>query len=238
MSSRFPRLEWLAHWVGIEHSPVSHSERLLSGCGGFLGILGIVIASQDLGLNAQLLIIASMGASAVLLFAVPHGALSQPWPVAGGHLLSAAVGVACYRWISHPVLAAAMAVGLAITVMHYLRCLHPPGGATALIAVVGGNDIHQLGFAYLLYPVGLNLLIILLIAVIFNAPLRWRRYPVAWARQEQKVPNHYLALQHEDLAAALKEIDSFIDVDEDDLKLIFSLAEKHARERRALSRRR
>jgi CBS domain-containing membrane protein len=237
MLRRFARLEPLARWIGVEHSPVSHGERLLSGCGGFLGIVGILIVSQDLGISAQLLILASMGASAVLLFAVPHGALSQPWPLVGGHLLSAAIGVASYRWVAQPQLAAALAVGVSITVMHYLRCLHPPGGATALIAVIGGPDIHQLGFHYLLYPVGLNVLLILSIAILFNAALPWRRYPVAWARPQQ-VPDHPLALQHDDLAAALSEIDSFIDVDEDDLKLIFSLAEKHARERRARSRRR
>lgn len=221
------------HWLGIEQSPVSHAERLLSALGGFLGILGVCwVTSAVVGGVAAIPIIASMGASAVLLYAVPHGALSQPWPVIGGHLLSAVVGVACQRWIGQPAVAAALAVGLAIGAMHYLRCLHPPGGATAITAVIGGEAIHALGFGYALLPVGLNLLIILGIAVAFNAPLRWRRYPVAWARRDSPPAPAHLALQHEDFAAALKSIDSFIDVDEDDLKLIFSLAEEHARQRR------
>lgn len=241
MNRLHPRIASLLHVLGIEQSSVSHTERLLSALGGFLGIAGIVLAGQLLGLQAggQLLIVASMGASAVLLFAVPHGALSQPWPVAGGHLLSAMVGVTCQQAFgAWPALAASLAVGLAIGLMHYLRCLHPPGGATALTAVLGGPAIHALGYGYALWPIGLNVAVILLVAVLFNAPLRWRRYPVAWARSETRPPDHYLALQHDDLAAALRQIDSFIDVDEDDLRLIFSVAERHARERRAKARRR
>lgn len=225
----------LLHWLGVEQSPVSHTERLLSACGGGLGILGIWLVTQFVVGEASLPIVASMGASAVLLFAVPHGALSQPWPVIGGHLLSALVGVACHRWVASPLVAAALAVGLSIGLMHYLRCLHPPGGATALTAVIGGSAVHQLGYGYVLAPVGLNLLVILGIALLFNAPWRWRRYPVAWARRAP-APSHYPTLTHEDLAAALQQIDSFIDVDEDDLKLIFTLAEDHARERRMRSR--
>lgn len=241
MSDQKSSLSALMHLLGIESSPVSHAERLLSGIGGFIGIAGILLVSQGLGLGGtdQGLIVASMGASAVLLFAVPHGALSQPWPVLGGHLISAAVGVACRQGLpDHTLLAAALAVGLSIGLMHYLRCLHPPGGATALTAVIGGEAIHALGYSYLLAPIGLNLAVILGLAVLFNAPLRWRRYPVAWGRSGKPPPAHYLALQHEDLAAALRQIDSFIDVDEDDLRTIFSLAESHARERRAQARRR
>ncbi len=230
----------LLHWIGVEQSPVSHAERLLSALGGFVAILGVWWISHAAIEDAvgAVFVVASMGASAVLLYAVPHGALSQPWPVVGGHLLSALAGVACQRWIAEPALAAALAVGLAIGAMHYLRCLHPPGGATAITAVIGGEAIHDLGFAYVWCPVGLNLMVILAIAVLFNAPFRWRRYPVAWARRDVSPPSHYLALQHEDLAAALERIDSFIDVDEDDLKLIFSLAEEHARNRRIAARRR
>lgn len=231
----------LLHLLGIEFSQVSHAERLLSALGGFVGIAGILLVCQwtELQGPGHWMIVASMGASAVLLFAVPHGALSQPWPVVGGHLLSALAGVACQQLLAGwPLLAAAVAVGLSIGLMHYLRCLHPPGGATALTAVIGGDAVHALGYGYALVPIGLNLAVILALALLFNAPLRWRRYPVAWARSRNPAPDHYLTLQHEDLVAALRQIDSFIDVDEDDLRLIFSLAETHARERRAQARRR
>ena len=75
--------------------------------------------------------------------------------------------------------AAALAVALAIGAMHYLNCIHPPGGATALSAVIGGDAIHQLGFQYVLTPVLLNVIIVLIVAILFNYPFHWRRYPLA-----------------------------------------------------------
>lgn len=181
---------FLQRWVGggaVRRR--GHIEQWMSGAGGLLGLAAVVfISTRQLGLHDAAGVVASMGASAVLLFAVPHGPLSQPWAVFGGHLVSALVGVACAQWISHPIVAAAAAVGLAITGMHYLNCIHPPGGATALSAVVGGEAVHQLGFQFVLTPVLLNTLIILLVAVLFNAPFAWRRYPAAWAPREKSPP--------------------------------------------------
>jgi CBS-domain-containing membrane protein len=154
----------------------------VSTAGGLVGILGVALVSQSqLGLAGSASIIASMGSSAVLLFAVPHGPLSQPWSVFGGHLVSAIVGVTCVKLIPNPMLAAAIAVALAIGVMHYLRCIHPPGGATALGAVLGGDAVHQLGYQFVITPVMLNAITILLVALLFNAPFAWRRYPAAWS---------------------------------------------------------
>ena len=173
----------LRHWAGIGNERAGHVEKWLSMVGGLAGILGVALISHaQLGLVGSAGIIASMGSSAVLLFAVPHGALSQPWSVLGGHLVSALVGVICARHIPNPTLAAATAVAVAIGAMHYLRCIHPPGGATALGAVVGGDAVHQLGYQFVLTPVLLNALTILLVAVLVNAPFAWRRYPAAWAR--------------------------------------------------------
>lgn len=217
--------------LGIEFSPVSHAERLISALGGFLAILLIlIISSRFVSGSDAALIVASMGASAVLLFAAPHGALGQPWNVLGGHLVSAAIGVACARYIPDMALAAAASVGLAIGAMHYLRCIHPPGGATALTAVVGGPGIHALGFQYLLTPVLLNVAVILTVAVLFNALFHWRRYP---ASLSGKAPLPALTtdphgpIKHADLVYALSQIDSFIDVTEDDLLRIYKLATRH-----------
>jgi CBS-domain-containing membrane protein len=102
--------------------------------------------------------------------------------VFGGHLVSAAVGIACTKLIADPRFAGPLAVGLAIGAMHYLRCIHPPGGATALSAVVGGEAVHRLGFLYLFTPVLLNATVILLVALVFNYPFPWRRYPTALAQ--------------------------------------------------------
>jgi CBS-domain-containing membrane protein len=168
--------------IGADHA--SHLERWLSVTGGLAGLAGVMLISQaQLGPQGSVGLVASMGASAVLLFAVPHGPLSQPWPVLGGHLVSALVGVACTKVIAQPMLAAPVAVGLAIGSMHYLRCIHPPGGATALSAVVGGEPVQHLGFQFVLTPVLWNAVVILAIALLFNYPFTWRRYPLALARR-------------------------------------------------------
>ena len=182
-------LDGLRHWAGVGNERASHIEKWLSTAGGLAGILGVALISQSqLGLTGSASIIASMGSSAVLLFAVPHGPLSQPWSVFGGHLVSAIVGVSCAKLIPDPMFAAAVAVALAIGAMHYLRCIHPPGGATALGAVVGGDVVHQMGYQFVLTPVMLNATTILLVAVLFNAPFAWRRYPVAWASARKPSP--------------------------------------------------
>ncbi len=117
---------------GVEFSPTSHADKLVSGLGAFVAIFATYqISHQVLGDDAYL-VVASMGAAAVLLFAVPHGPLSQPWPLFGGNLVSALVGVSCAQMILDLFLAAAAAVGISVTAMYYLKCVHPPGGATAL----------------------------------------------------------------------------------------------------------
>ncbi len=148
---------------------VPHREHLITGLGAFFGIACCYgISSLFVNAASTALIIASMGAGSVLLFAASDSPLSQPWPAIGGHLFSAYVGVACARWVPELWLAAAMAVGLAVVVMHYTRCLHPPGGATALVAVIGGPDIHALGFHYVWTPVMLNAVTLFLSALLFN----------------------------------------------------------------------
>lgn len=121
-------LETLKHWLGVELSPVSLTEKLVSGVGGLISILVALGLGEWLFPSAAAAaLVASMGASAVLLFAVPHGQLSQPWPVIAGHGFSAVIGVGCARWVPSHVLAGALAVGLAIMAMHLFKCIHPPG---------------------------------------------------------------------------------------------------------------
>ncbi len=179
----------LARFLDFTPGSVSHTERLVSTLGGGVAILAILtVSAHYLGTTDALLIIPSMGASAVLLFAVPHGALSQPWNVLGGHLVSALIGVTCFLLVPHTFAAASLAVGLAIGAMYYLRCIHPPGGATALAAVIGGETTHALGYRFVLTPVLENVLVILLVAVVFNYLFKWRRYP-AWLAAK-KEPAH------------------------------------------------
>ena len=115
-------------WLGTELDPASLKEKAVSGAGGVLGILLVMAVSHSvLGLSGAAMLIASMGASVVLVFGVPHGALSQPWPVLAGHGISAAIGVTCARLMPDAMLAAACAVGLSIVAMRVLKCIPPRG---------------------------------------------------------------------------------------------------------------
>lgn len=162
---------------------VSNAEILWSWVGGFLGILAV--AGIDLLIltegGDQLPLIGSLGASAVLVYGAPRSPLAQPRNLVGGHVISALVGVACQQALGQvPELAAPLAVASAIALMQLTKTLHPPGGATALIAVVGTEQIHRLGFLYVLAPVGLGALILLLVALVVNNLSASRRYPEFW----------------------------------------------------------
>ena len=222
------KITQLQYYLGIDLNPNTHHEKIISAIGGCLGIfLVFTISHWLLDSAGAIYIIPSMGASAVLLFAAPHSPLAQPWNVFGGHIISAAVGVICVQFIPALGFAAAASVGLAIGAMYYLRCIHPPGGATALAAVIGGGQIHALGFEYILAPVLLNTLTILLVALLFNYLFKWRRYPAFLAAREKKsvLPaDEYAPINHADLVYALSEMDSFIDVSEEDLLKIYKLA--------------
>jgi len=161
---------------------VSGSEIFWSWLGAFLGIAAVSGLEQlFLSGTALMLVIGSFGASAVLIYGAPKSPLSQPRNLLGGHVLSALVGVVAYLLLrEQPWLAAALAVSLAIALMHLSRTLHPPGGATALIAVIGGPKVHALGFLYVLVPVALGATIMLLVALLINNIPSTRRYPEFW----------------------------------------------------------
>jgi len=223
----------LAHWLGIETHPVTLKERLVATLGALVGIgLTAAISIRFFPLHDAMLIVGSMGASAVLLFAVPHGQLSQPWPAMVGQLVSAVAGVSCAMLIAEPLLAAPLAVALAVLAMHLTRSIHPPGGATALIAVIGGPQIHALGYGYVLLPVALNAATILLVALAFNNLFGWRRYPVCLQTYPQIKQPVAQRIELVDIDAALQEIDLQMDVTSDELLQIFQRAEIVAQQRK------
>lgn len=203
--------------LGFELSEVSYKEKVISAAGGIIAILVLTLLTRVglAGIGGSF-VVASMGASAVLLFAVPHGQLSQPWPVIAGHGLSALTGVLCARYIGPQEVAAACAVGLSIGLMHQFKCIHPPGGATALTAVIGGKAVHDLGFGFVLFPILTNAVLMVLLAVLLNAAFRWRRYP-AFLTHRPRTRAAKNEPTHEEIVAALKSLDSFVDITEDDL---------------------
>jgi len=220
----------LMRLLGVNQQITSHKEKFISFLGGFLSIYIIyLITSQLLGVEDAVYIIPSMGATAVLLFAAPNVPFSQPWNVFGGHIISAIIGVACYQLMPDIHIAAAASVGLAILAQYYARCIHPPGGATALAAVIGSSQIHDLGYLYVITPVLINTVVILIVAIAFNALFSWRSYPAALARPTKvEEIDAYSPIKHEDFVYALSQIDSIVDISEADLVKIYSLATIHS----------
>ncbi|MBF0453549.1 MAG: HPP family protein [Magnetococcales bacterium] len=153
-----------------------------SGLGSFLGIALVAVLNYKLlDESDAVLLIGSFGASAVLIFGAISGPLSQPRNLIGGHIISALVGVTMMQLFPNILwLAAALAVSVAIVLMHITRTLHPPGGATALIAVIGSEKIHALGYLYTLIPVASGALLMLLVALIVNNIHSKRQYPKFW----------------------------------------------------------
>lgn len=161
---------------------VSNSEIFWSWVGAFLGIAGCGVLNQYYfsGLDLTLMI-GSFGASAVLAYGAVRSPLAQPRNLIGGHVVSAIVGVIAWKLLHQtPWVAEAAAVATAIAVMHATRTLHPPGGATALIAVIGSPTIHNLGWYYVLLPATLGPLILLAVALLVNNIPKTRRYPEIW----------------------------------------------------------
>jgi CBS-domain-containing membrane protein len=177
-------MEYLSKMKGHTQSPprVSFREMGWSWIGSLLGIAAVGYLN-DLFLDGSdlVLIIGSFGASAVLIFGAIKSPLAQPPNLMGGHFISALIGVSAYKLL-HPWmwLAAAVGVATAIAAMHATKTLHPPGGATALIAVIGGDKIHNLGYLYALMPVTAGAAILLVVALIVNNIPKTRRYPEFW----------------------------------------------------------
>jgi CBS domain-containing membrane protein len=214
--------------VTLRFAPIlagaSLPDRLLACMGAGVGIAGTgLVSAAALGPTPALpLLVAPMGASAVLVFAVPASPLAQPWPVIGGNVLSALVGVLVARLIPQPTLAAGVAVGAAILVMSLTRCLHPPGGAAALSAVIGGPAVTAAGFGFASVPVGVNAVLLTAAGWLFHRLSR-HSYP---HRAPPPGPHP------EDLDAALAELGETYDIDRDDLALILDRVAHHARTRR------
>lgn len=144
---------------------------LLGGC--FIALL-MKLEGWLAGSNEKALLLGSMGASAVLVFMFPDSHFSKFRSVVFGHLVSGVVGLLSALWIPDPNWAAGAAVGGAMLVMRFMNCVHPPGGATALVMVIGGDSIHAHGLRYLLNPVLLNALILGGCDVFLR---RWRHPP-------------------------------------------------------------
>ncbi len=219
--------------------PAGPVDWLRSSIGALIGILSTgMICHAWLGSHDGLpLLVAPIGASAVLVFAVPASPLAQPWSVLGGNTLSALAGIACGLLIDNPIYAGAAAVSAAILAMRAARCLHPPGGATALTAVIGGPAIAAAGWSFAFVPVALNSLILVAIGWLFNNATR-HSYPhrapqVSHNPHDTQDPPPQDRIGHTaaDIDTVLARYDELIDVSRDDLAVIFRQVEAQAHRR-------
>jgi CBS domain-containing membrane protein len=231
-------LTWLRSFIP-QPNTVPPAERLRSVAGALIGLLVTVLLSDMLASAGSVtMLVAPMGASAVLLFCVPASPLAQPWPVIGGNTISALVGITVSHAVRDPVLAGPLAGACAILVMFLLRCLHPPSGAVALTAVLGGPAVHGAGFHFAFLPVCLNSTLIVLAALVFNN-LTGRRYPHTQVSSlknvhatRDPVPTARLGFSKQDLDEVLAHYGQVLDVSRDDLEAILLETEARAFGRR------
>lgn len=206
----------------------SFTDRAIACMGATIGITLTIVITSGMPLMAAdfPLIVAPLGASAVLVFAVPSSPLAQPWPVIGGNVISSLVGVAVYKAIPNVTIAAGVAVGAAILIMSLLRCLHPPGGAAALTVVIGSESIHMAGYGFAFAPVAINSIVLVAVALAFHrvAADNYPHVPAAMPVSR---------FEPADIQAALDDMDESFDVAREDLWALLAHAERHATERGA-----
>ncbi|MES2727158.1 MAG: HPP family protein [Bacteroidota bacterium] len=169
----------LTKYIVYKETLINYKEQFWSFIGSFIGI-GIIafVQSKSLAASDNIFLIGSFGASSVLIYGAIQSPLAQPRNLVGGHLISAFLGVCVFQLLPNVIwLTAPLAVSLSIVAMQITKTLHPPGGATALIAVIGSDKIKQMGFLYVVSPVLTGVIILLLVAFIFNNLTKDRKYP-------------------------------------------------------------
>ncbi len=218
--------QFALRYLIADAAPLSSRERLFSSLAGLVGILLMegILAVQPVGPGISYLL-APIGASSIILFALPHSPLAQPWSLVGGLFISAMVGHFCGLWITPEFLAVAVALALAIWLTAWLRCIHPPGGAMAVVFALGAHKMQVS-----LLTAGLNAGAALMAVLVVNNLIPGRRYPQCLPAPPLAKKDRPLrrSIRHEDLQYALEQLDTYLDISEEDLVLIYDLATTHA----------
>ncbi len=216
------------HKLFPRQSAISRREMLISALAAGLAIsLNAWLSHALLPGDYQVFLAASMGASTILVIAVHHSPLSQPWAVIGGHLVGALTGLLAAMLVANTIVACMLAMTLTVLAQMSLRCLHAPGGGTALLPILGGAALQSEGFGFV-GVVLVNTLVLVIAALLVNNNLPGRRYPLAFAPRPM-TPAHPV-FREEDLLAALRSMEGYIDVSPDDLERIYEHARTHLRQ--------
>jgi len=212
-------------------SRVSSGEMLASAISACIALAIVTwVSKQSLSGTNLPFILASMGATAVILFATPNSAMGRPWPLLAGHFVAAFIGISCGKLSGNLVISVPLTIGLVIFAMHYLRCIHPPGGATALLTLLGGPEVSAAGYQFMLTPLAINLLILALVAFSLNKlraeKNRYARVEIPRDWQQRRQANTAPRFSHQDLQAAIDSLDSYIDTDVEQLTQLYEMAER------------
>lgn len=222
MTSKQGLASWF-NYFGQDQAHVNWPERFRSAVGALIGLFCTVILGRMLGefVGVNEWIMASLGASALLIFVMPSSPMAQPWAVIGGNGVSALVGITCNHFISDPVIALPLAASCAIMAMFLLRCLHPPAAAVALIAVLG----HVSSYQYAVFPVIVDSIILCLVAMIYNT-VTGKRYPTRPAQPTLASPKEKLSREEAEKAldASLDQYQELMNVDREELIRIIQLS--------------
>lgn len=182
----------------------------------------------------SLILVASTGASIILVFMLHSSPLSQPYPLLMGHFICAIIGVACSYLPLETYLTATICVASCIAAMSLFRCAHPPGGATAMMPILVGPEAVG-GFDFVIFPVMLNMLLLLIMGWLFHRYWLKNTYPVRTLAKgdpvhkiDDETPLSRLGVNADDLRATLKDYGAFLDVSEQDLVNIVGLAQQKA----------
>jgi CBS domain-containing membrane protein len=213
-------------------SPV---EALRAGLGALigLGLTGLFILSPDIDLTTGLYLVAPLGASSVLLFAVPNSPLAQPWSAIVGNTVAALAGVAVSVFVTEPTLRIALAVGLAIAATILARAVHPPAGAVAMTAAMSPDAIQHLGFWFALAPIATGTAALVLVAIAY-ARLTGRRYPFRQFEEPNRhgtddaAPLERLGLSEAELSNILDRYRQSFNLGVEDLARLIGAAELQA----------
>lgn len=219
-------------FLTVDPVNLSLKGKALSLLACFCSIFFIALLTHVMAIGPEYpLIVASMGASAIILYFIPNSPLAQPWPFAGGQLSSAAIGVTCALNIPEISTAAAAAVGGSILVMLLMRCLHPPAAATSLAPVIAGDSITSLGYDFVIQPVAMNVAIMLFLVIFINRWVLKLSYPsplpsaTSQLEQNQTTPSHQIGISEQDLAQAISDLDFFVDMTHEELSQILTQTE-------------
>ena len=224
-------------FITVDPVNLSIKGKLLSVISSFIAILMVAWVTQKSGVSAAYpVIVASMGASAVILFIMPNSPLAQPWPLVGGHVVSAVIGITCAQLFTDTIFATACASAGSVLAMLLLRCLHPPGAATALTPIIAGGPLHVMNYSFVLMPVGINVAIMLVMAIAINRWVLHYEYPTLPRQAGNTTHKHSILVQpsqrtgisEQDLEHALENMDRFMDVSSGDLSELLTNAQKQS----------